>query len=414
MRVVLVGGGSRGDVQPVVALARGIAAVGHDVSVAASVDSRELVTSYGLRFAPLDISIADHMRGEAGRAWIADSAGRPFRELRHMSRAYAETAEPLANAMLTLSGTADVFVSSILSLDSVRSLAAHDGAGHVTALLSPFHPTSDGRAVMTTPRPGIRPLNLLSSRLGPWFLSRSVVLTGAILRRRLGMPETGPSGFLDALRTTTAALGASPVLVPPPPEWPATVTVTGPWTLPEPDGWTPPADLVAFLDDGPPPVYLGFGSLSVVQPERIRALATAAARRAGVRLVLHGTDLAGPDGDHPDVFGIGSVPHHWLLPRTAGVLHHGGAGTTHAALLAGVPQASIPHIADQPYWGRRTHEEGLGPAPVPLHRLTPDRLVDLLTTLASDRYRTRAADLGATARRDDGVTAAVAALGLLP
>ena len=409
MRVTVVGGGSRGDVQPIVALALGIKAAGHEVTVAASVDSESLVTERGLRFARFDVSITQQMQTAAGRAWVADSAGRPFRELRNMARVYAETARPLADGVLTLSGTADLFISGILSLDSMASIAQHDGVAHATALLCPFHPTTDGRAGLTARTARTSSANLTRTRMGRWLLSRSVTQAGQLVRRDLGLPETGPHGFVRALDSVPAVLGASPLLVPTPPDWPSTVTVTGPWTLPAPAGWEVPSPLADFLDAGPPPVYLGFGSMSVVQPERIREVAVEAARAAGVRLLLAGTDLNGPDGD--DVLGIADVPHAWLFPRVRAAVHHGGAGTTHAALLAGVPQLAVPHIADQPYWGRRIHEERLGPPPLSLHRLTPERLTERLRALVdSPGLAQRAAEAGQAARQKQGVANAVEAL----
>jgi len=177
--------------------------------------------------------------------------------------------------------------------------------------------------------------------------------------------------------------------------------VTGAWTLPAHDHRRPPTQLTDFLEAGPPPVYLGFGSMAVVQPERIHAVALAAARAARVRLILAGTELDGLDGD--DVIGVDNVPHEWLFPQVRAVVHHGGAGTTHAALLAGVPQLAVPHIADQPYWGRRVHEAGVGPEPLPLNRLTVDRLSQRLRTLAqSADLVARAGDVGRQARGERG------------
>lgn len=407
--MTVVAGGSRGDVQPIVPLAEGLRAAGHEVTVAASVDSERLVTDHGLMFARFDVSINDQMRTEAGRAWVADSAGRPFRELRHMRDVYTEIAQPLADGLLTLAGTADLFISGILTFDSVTSIAAHDGAAHAVALLCPFHPTADGRAGLTAQMAQTNPANMTRTRIGRWLLSRSITQAGQLVRSRLGMPETGPKGFVRALDTVPAVLGASHTLVPTPKDWPPSVTVTGAWTLPEPAGWQPPAELATFLADGVPPLYLGFGSMSVVQPERIREVAIAAARVAGVRLLLAGTDLEGADGD--DVLAVGNVPHTWLFPRVRGVIHHGGAGTTHAALLAGVPQVAVPHIADQPYWGRRIHEEGLGPAPLSLNKLTVDRLAGRMRALVDSVPATaRAAELGKEARQERGVPNAVRAL----
>lgn len=409
MRVVVVAGGTRGDVQPLVPLAKGIRGAGHEVTVAASADSEHLVTAHGLSFRPLEQAIAGRMTGKAGQAWISDSAGRPFRELRHLRRVYAETAEPLAAGLLGLVGTADLFVSGILTLDAIASVARHDGAGHAMALLCPYHPTADGRAGLTAQNPRTQASNLSRTQMGRWLLARSVTQAGQLVRQRLGVPETGPKGYLRTLDTTPAVVGASPLLVPPPHDWPRTVTVTGSWTLPAPARWQPPQALADFLAQGAPPLCLGFGSMSLVRPGRIREIAVAAAHAAGQRLVLIGTGLVGPVGD--DVLGVAEVPHAWLFPRVRGVVHHGGAGTTHAALLAGVPQCAVPHVADQPYWGRRIHEEGLGPAPLPLNRLTVERLADRLRQLTdSPDTAARAASLGRRARQEEGVRNAVAAL----
>lgn len=406
MRVMVVAGGSRGDVQPLIPLAQGIQAAGHEVTVAASVDSERLVTDRALRFQPLEVSITGQMTSGAGRTWIADSAGRPFRELRHMRRVYADAAQPLADGLLSLAGTADLFVSGIFTLDSVASIAQHDRSAHAIALLCPFHPTADGRSGLTAQNARTQSANLSRTRLGRWLLSRSVTQAGRLVRHRLGMPETGAKGFRRTLDTVPTALGASPLLVPAARDWPRNVTVTGPWTLPTPDDWVPPQELLDFLEAGPPPIYLGFGSMSVVQPDRTRELALAAARATGLRLVLSGTDLTGPAGD--DVLGIADVPHDWLFPRMRAVVHHGGAGTTHAALLAGVPQLAVPHIADQPYWARRIHEEHLGPAPLPLNRLTADRLIERLRALSdSSDFTARAASLGESANQHHGVRDAV-------
>lgn len=413
MRVMVVAAGSRGDVQPLVALARGIAAAGHEVTVAASVDAQDLVSAWGLGFRKFDVSIAGLIQGPEASAWISDSAGRPFRELRYMRRVFAQSGPPLAQGLLTLAGSADLYLSGILTFDALAAIAANEGARHAMALLSPIHSTADGRAGITVLNPKRRWDNRQRMQTGNWLLSHTISQTGKLVRERLGLRQTGARGFRHTLNTTPAVLGVSPLLVPTPADWPKTVTVTGPWQLPDETGssWQPPAALLDFLAAGPPPVCVGFGSLAVVQPELTRRVAVAAARAAGRRLILLGTTLDGSDG--PDVFGMAQVPHSWLFPRVAAVIHHGGAGVTHAALRAGVPQMAVPHIADQPYWGRRLHEEGVGPAPLQVRHFTPERLRDRLEQFAQHPdYAIRAAALAVETRQERGVQQAVAALGL--
>ena len=409
MRVVVVAVGTRGDVEPFVALAQGMQAAGHDVTIAVPSDAAELVVDRGLSVRELGISISEQLAADAGHDWIVDSAGRPMRELRHMRRVYQATARPLADGLLSLSGSADLFVSGILTFDSLASVAHHDGVAHAAALLCPFHPSADGRCGLTAQNPRTRRANLTRTRIARWLLSRSATQAGRLVRRDLDLPETGPKGYVRTLDTTPTVLGASPVLVPTPSDWPATVTVTGAWAPASPTNWSPSKELVEFLADGPPPIYLGFGSMSAVQPDRIRELAAAAARASGVRLVLANVGATGRDGD--DILLVKDVPHRWLFPKVRGVVHHGGAGTTHAALAAGVPQLAVPHVADQPYWARRIHEERLGPKPLTLNRLTVDRLARRFTEIIDTAaYVDRAKDLADRARSEHGVTDAVDAL----
>ncbi|QKV80446.1 glycosyltransferase [Amycolatopsis sp. Hca4] len=190
---------------------------------------------------------------------------------------------------------------------------------------------------------------------------------------------------------------------------PATWDVTGYWFLPEDPAWTPPAELVAFLDSGEAPVCIGFGSMASADPAATARTVTEAIRRAGVRAVLLTgwsgmSDIAASD----DVLVIDQVPHSWLFPRCAAVVHHGGAGTTAAALRAGVPAVVVPHGVDQPFWAKRVAELGVGPRPLPRSRLSATSLAAALrTTLADDGMRARAAHLAELISTEDGITTAV-------
>jgi sterol 3beta-glucosyltransferase len=185
--------------------------------------------------------------------------------------------------------------------------------------------------------------------------------------------------------------------------------VTGYWTLPAGPGWTPPPALEAFLARGGPVVSIGFGSMASATPETVTALVLGAVRRAGVRAVLlsgWGGLAALPPSD--DLFCAEALPHDWLFPRVQAIVHHGGAGTTGAALQAGVPAIVVPFTADQPFWGMRVAALGVGPAPIPRKRLTEQALADALRRTVDDHaMAARAASLGSLIRAEDGVAAAV-------
>jgi sterol 3beta-glucosyltransferase len=203
--------------------------------------------------------------------------------------------------------------------------------------------------------------------------------------------------------------GFSPSVIPKPSDWHNT-EVTGYWFLDAATDWVPPADLMAFLQAGPPPVYIGFGSMGSRKPEETADLVLQAIARTGQRAIL----LSGWGGlskaDLPEtVFMVESVPHSWLFSQVAAVVHHGGAGTTAAGLRAGVPSIVIPFFGDQPFWGQRVAKLGVGPEPIPRKQLTVERLAQAIRTAVTDRGMIRrAADLGAKIQAEDGVANAVA------
>jgi len=175
--------------------------------------------------------------------------------------------------------------------------------------------------------------------------------------------------------------------------------------------WQPPRELVHFLEAGPPPVCVGFGSMPNPNVRETTNLVVRALSRAGQRgILLTGWGGLGDARGSEDVFLIEFVPHDWLFPNTAAVVHHGGAGTTAAALRAGVPSIVIPFMADQPFWGRRVFELGAGPKPIPRRGLSVDRLADAVRVAVEDQaMRARAVALGRQIDAEDGVARAVEA-----
>jgi sterol 3beta-glucosyltransferase len=202
----------------------------------------------------------------------------------------------------------------------------------------------------------------------------------------------------------------SPLICPAPPDWPAWYHVTGTWFLDPPSDFRPPANLVDFLADGPPPVSVGFGSMVARDAERLTDLVVKALRLAGKRgILLGGWSGLGGHIDGSDMLAIGSVDHHWLFPQVAAVIHHGGSGTTASAIRAGVPSIVTPFFADQPFWARRVYELGVGPSPIPHQKLTVERLAATIRRATEDqRIRARAMKLGAAVQAEDGVGRAAA------
>jgi UDP:flavonoid glycosyltransferase YjiC (YdhE family) len=225
------------------------------------------------------------------------------------------------------------------------------------------------------------------------------------------MPIRQPFGELDRKRRLLLYC-YSPAVAPPPPDWGDWIEVTGYWFLDRPAQWTPPPALVAFLEKGPPPVYVGgFGSMTNADPANLARTVVRALTHAGRRaVVLTGWGGLPASELPPEIFSVDWVPFDWLFPRVTAVVHHGGAGTTAAGLRAGAPTLIVPFFLDQFFWGRRVFELGVGPRPIPRRRLQVAPLVAAIEAAATDTgMRSRAAELGRRIRSEDGVGRAVAA-----
>ncbi|MGN5379478.1 glycosyltransferase [Streptomyces lasalocidi] len=356
MRVLVVTAGSRGDVAPFTGLGQRLLAAGHEVAVAAHAPFAALVEACGL----------------ACRALPGDP--------QELIRSRGRTVSPAeARAVMTT------------FLDDLASGVVDAVAGGADLLLTAFGPAAFSRAAGEA-----FGVPVLGTYLAPAFATREFALPGAapadadlgpeanlaagwaVLRRgdllfadaatrlrdRLGLPAGRPSARAGPSAPLThrgpVLHGFSPLVVPRPADWPSGVGVAGYWWPARPRDWRPPAELVDFLQAGPAPVFVGFGSMTPAEGERLGALVAAAARRAGVRAVVQ-AGWAGPSGAGDDVLAVGDLPHDWLFPRTAAVVHHAGAGTTGAGLRAGVPAVPVPFMADQPFWAARLHRLGVAP-----------------------------------------------------
>lgn len=227
----------------------------------------------------------------------------------------------------------------------------------------------------------------------------------ARIRQVLDLPKKSRSASDRARRKANSPVlhGISPLIFPRPADWRTGLTMAGYWWPESEPGWQPPAELVEFLAEGPPPVFIGFGSSAALDADFMLDVV----HRAGVRAVLQG--VQGASG--PNALSIGAVPHEWLFPQMAAVVHHAGAGTAAAGLRAGMPTVSVPIYTDQPFWAARITSLGAGPQPVPYKKLTAERLAAAITqATTTPTYSARARQLAATLATEDGTAPVEAAL----
>jgi UDP:flavonoid glycosyltransferase YjiC (YdhE family) len=401
MRILIITAGSRGDVAPFTGLGRRLLDAGHQVAVAAHTSFAALIEGCALDYRPVPGDPQGLIRD-----W-SQAASRE--EAQALTRAYTDgLADGVAKAV---AGGADLLLTASGPAPLGRAVGEALGIPVIGTYLVPAFATRafalpNARSTVGGPGPE-----------GNLAAGRDVVrraeeaFAGAVTRLRvlLELPGVGASSSSEDIRPVFH--GFSPLVVPRPGDWPSQAEVSGYWWPARPDGWQLPAELVDFLEAGPPPVFIGFGSMAPGQGERLSELVTAAVRQAGVRAVVQ-AGWAELSGWGDDVLAIGDVPHDWLFPRTAAVVHHAGAGTTGAGLRAGVPAVAVPVMADQPFWASRLYQLGVTPRPVPFQDLTAEALADAITVCLSEpAHRRRASELGHRIAAEDGAAAVLTHIG---
>ncbi len=417
MRITVLAIGSRGDVQPLLALAVGLKQTGrHKVRFAAPDNFESLVREYSLDFFPLGVN-AHEVLGTGASISGMESGRNTLLWVWQILRSMRPMFERITENTWLACQDAEIIVYSTMGF----------GAYHVAEKLGI-------PCCMGSPMPGLAPTRAFPSpggvfpslRLGGGYNLLTHILSAQLLqaltgrfinrwrREQLHLPAIplGKYPYNQLHGRPQPVLGSySPIVVSTPPDWGEHIHVTGYWFLdPAPD-WRPPAQLVDFLKAGPPPVYVGFGSMGNRTPQQMAQLVREALELSGQRGVLAAGwgGLATSNSRHSaNLFTLDSVPHAWLFPHTAAVVHHGGSGTTGAGLRAGVPSVLVPHMGDQPLWARRVMELGVGPHPIPRRQLTAGRLAAAITRAVTDQgMQARATALGERIRNENGVGRAI-------
>lgn len=389
--------GTRGDVQPFIALAHGLTAAGHEAVVAAPRRFEALAGEVGGDFVGLDDSVfelQEELVGAGVRAALTAPA---------LARPYLER---WLDDLVRLTDLApDVVVFTQKALGGA-AIAEKLGVPAVPAQLIPTTPATSAFAMPLVPLWTPHAFSRLSWGMAgaierPW---RSMVARWR--SERLGLPAKGPD-FAQMVAEHGILSAWSRHLLPAPADWPASAAPLGFWTLPRHVGATLAEDLAGFLDAGEPPVLVGFGSMTSSEPERLTERIVAGLRASGRRgLLVSGWAGLGAGIAADDLFVVDQIPFQAVMPRVAAAVHHGGIGTVAAAMMAGIPQVVHPFFGDQQFWADRLHR--LGVAPGPLDRITAHTLADAVED-ALDR-RPAAAEIKAALAGEDGIASAITRL----
>ncbi|KUF81688.1 Glyceraldehyde-3-phosphate dehydrogenase [Phytophthora nicotianae] len=429
MRICIIIVGTRGDVQPFLAIAQRLQQDGHRVRLATHAVYRDFVMSHGVEFYPLGgdpKELAAYMVKTGGHLIPTkiETLTKDVPRNKEMIKEIVHSTWPAVSAP-TRTEAAQVYRvsrSRRKPLSQTRLLRTHPrrrasrraAAHHVSTAVVP---------TMAFPHPlanmpytdELKKTNYLSYKMVDllmWQGTEGLIndfRTKVLKLRKIRNGDGGRDLLLD-LHIPHAFMW-SPELVPKPADWGDLYDVIGTVTLNggSNSSYTPSSELETFLGRDGGPIFVGFGSMVLADPLATTKMIVEAAQQAGVRVLIQSSwsDMAG-DLDIPDnVFFIGNCPHDWLMPRVCAVVHHGGAGTTAAGLLAGKPTFIVPFFGDQPFWGHAVVKAGVGVKPCPIAQLTTEKLREAFVGLMDPALRARALNLRDVMRREDGAGEAV-------
>ena len=419
-KILIATYGSRGDVEPFLALAIGLKARGQSVALLTSSRFSGWIRQWGIEALEMSDAALAQIETEDGRAML--DGGTPFHKRIRAARRLTAKAGPLAEQMIEDTWrAAQAFEPEMIvfhpKLMAAPHIAEKMAIPAVLVFLQPmFVPTRafPAAGMPELPLPGYNRLSyrLVSLSFG---LYRKQVNR---FRSRLGLkPVRAAAGVLspDAIAPIPVIHPISPHVIPRPADWPEHALMTGDWRLPPIADFQPDPDLAAFIAKGPPPVYIGFGSMPTSDPAGTGRMIVKALRLAGQRGIIASGwgGMAAEEAD--DIHRIESAPHEWLFPKMAAVVHHGGAGSTAAGFHAGAPSVICPFGVDQPFWAKLSVKLGVGARPVPRRTMTAERLASSIRSAVEDpRIRRQARELGEKLRAEDGIgEAATVILSLL-
>lgn len=400
MRITMICIGSTGDVRPYVVLGRELARRGHEITITAFADFQQIVEKEGMSFRPIPGDVKDFMAsimkpGVSGVTYL--------NQVRHSLKAILD---PFLSDLVTACEDAECVIATFFG-QVIRSIAEMKNLPFIqTQYFMMDKNTSAPIASAPGQRVG-RAWNAASYQLGYILISTLEKYYLSDWRKEHGLPprklESTPSYEMNG-HIIPVLYAMSPLVVPRPASWGANIHMTGYWLDDNISDFEPEEGLKAFLEAGEKPVYVGFGSMVGGDMGETLSIVLKAIQRSGVRVILS-TGWGGVEiPASPNVYVAGFVPHDWLFTRVQAVVHHGGAGTLAAGIVAGLPTLVIPFGGDQPFWGERVRQLGIGPKPIPREKLSARKLTKALVELTTEkRYQVAAKELGIRLCTEDGV-----------
>ncbi|KAI3973092.1 hypothetical protein MKX01_019750 [Papaver californicum] len=413
LQIVMLIVGTRGDVQPFIAIGKRLQDYGHRVRLATHGNFKEFVLTAGLEFYPLGGDpkvLAEYMVKNKGFLPSTPS------EIPIQRKQLKE----IIFSLLSACKEPDLDSGIPFKAEAIIANPPAYGHAHVAEHLNvPIHIFFTMPWTPTSQFP--HPLSRVKQQAG-YRVSYQIVdsmiwlgirdMINEFRKKKLNLrPVTYLSGAHGSGSDVPHGYIWSPNLVPKPKDWGPKIDVVGFCFLDLASNYAPPKPLVDWLESGPKPVYIGFGSLPVQEPEKMTQIIVEALEITGQRGIINKGwgglgDLAEPK---ESIYLLDECPHDWLFLQCTAVVHHGGAGTTAAGLKAACPTAIVPFFGDQPFWGEQVHARGVGPPPIPIDQFSLQKLVDAINFMLDPKVKECAVELAKAMENEDGVTGAVKA-----
>lgn len=411
LKIAVLVVGTRGDVQPFLAMAKRLQGYGHRVRLATHSNFRDFVKSAGIDFYPLGGDpriLAGYMARNKG---LIPSGPGELSVQRKQIKAIIESLLPACTEPDTETG--EPFRAQAI----IANPPAYGHAHIAEALGVPLHifftmpwtPTYEfPHPLARVPQTAAYWLSYIVVDLLIWWGIRSYI--NEFRKKKLNLPPIAYfSTYHGSISHFPTGYIWSPHVVPKPNDWGPLVDVVGYCFLNLGSNYQPPEEFIKWIQNGSKPVYIGFGSMPLEDSKKTTDIILEALKNTGQRGILdRGWGDLGTFQEIPkNVFLLAECPHDWLFPQCSAVVHHGGAGTTAAGLRAGCPTTIVPFFGDQFFWGDRIYQKGLGPAPIPISQLSVEGLSDAITFMLQPDVKSRVMELAVLLENEDGVAGAV-------
>ncbi len=410
MHITILSAGSRGDVQPYLALATGLKTAGFAVRLAANSNFEPLAAEYGLDFAPINVDSYAFVQKRETQDWL-NSRSLPSLLLNSLKVINLTQDQALKDAWQACQDT-DAIIYHTFTLPTGYLIGQKLNIPCLPASLYPLP---------TRAHPCL-PLNMTVNLGGSFNLASHLMLeqmnwlanrsTAKVFwnGQKKRIPWTDPYRQKDQ-PTRLVLCGYSKTLVPLPQDLPDYAKVVGYWLLESPPGWQPPNEVVEFLNAGPAPIFIGFASMGdPMKARETTQLVIEALQKVGQRgILVSGWSGLGADFPLPEtVYVVKSIPYAWLMKQVRLVIHHAGAGSTAYGLSAGVPNVVIPHFSDNYFWSRKVEALGISPKPIPRDTLTAENLAAAINeALTNKSMNQKAVIVGQKITAENGIQQAV-------